>query len=168
MFIYYKICYWTSMKFQNSNSTNTLIHYLDCFNTNYITFRSIESFKYYFFEMKNVCDVNYWFFKNIVFVEMKSSKLINYSTNMCRSSQGPTVTMKQESDIKMSRNMFKRLIFFCTSKTQLWKCNVWEDVHSHNETKNLLLLFWLKTHFWNRLVESALQFTRLDKCQAYT
>jgi hypothetical protein len=85
MFIYYKMCYSTSMKFQNSNSSNTLTHYLSCFSTNYITFRSIESFEYYFFEIKNVCDVNYWFFKNIVFVEMKSSKLINYSTKQPRS-----------------------------------------------------------------------------------
>lgn len=104
------------MKFQNSNSTNTLIHYLGCFNTNYITFRSIESFEYYFFEIKNICDVSYWFFKNNVFIELKSSKLINYSTSICQSSQGPTVTMKQKSDIKWVEKCIKDWYSFALQK----------------------------------------------------
>jgi hypothetical protein len=36
-------------------------------------------------------------FKNVSFVEMKISKLINYSTNMCQNCQGITLIVSQSS-----------------------------------------------------------------------
>jgi len=50
-------------------------------------FRNVEIFKFYFFKQKLVKE-------RIVFVEMKISKLINYSTNMCWSCLGTMVFIK--------------------------------------------------------------------------
>jgi hypothetical protein len=60
------------------------------FNTNYVNFEKVESFleKYkiiFFFQGK------YGIVMNVLFVKMKISKLINYSTNMCWSCQGAMV-----------------------------------------------------------------------------
>jgi hypothetical protein len=41
----------------------------------------------------------YWILKNVSFVEMKISKLINYSTNMCQNCQGIILIVFQSSPI---------------------------------------------------------------------
>jgi len=55
--------------------TLCIAQYLDSFNTNYIIFRNAEIFTKYFI------------FRNISFVKMESSNLIDYLTNMCGSGQ---------------------------------------------------------------------------------
>jgi hypothetical protein len=53
-----------------------------------------ETMKFYFeiFRKEFFFEGKYWIFKDILFVEMKSSKLINYSTYMCGSWQCITNT----------------------------------------------------------------------------
>jgi len=55
----------------------SLPSYLGQFDTNYIIFRNVEIFKNYFFQIKKYCEENSGYFKNISFVEMNVSQLIN-------------------------------------------------------------------------------------------
>ncbi len=47
--------------------------------------------KNYLFQIKRYCEGNEWILGIFSFVEMKISKLINYSTDMCWNGQGTTV-----------------------------------------------------------------------------
>jgi hypothetical protein len=67
-----------------------LNHIFHCiFNTNYIIFRNGEIFKKLFFpNQKNIVKDNSEYLGIFPFVQMKISKLINYSTIMCGNGQG--------------------------------------------------------------------------------
>jgi len=56
--------------------------YLGSFNTNYIIFRNVD-FLGKKIQITKICDGNCWNFKNILFVKMKISILINDSTDLC-------------------------------------------------------------------------------------
>ncbi len=69
--------------------------YVGSFDTDYIICRNVENFKHLFFLQRFIFyflflgEGKYWIFRNILVLELKISKLINYSTNMCwRSCQG--------------------------------------------------------------------------------
>ncbi len=66
------------------------------FNNNYIIFRNVEISKTYVFHIKKYCEEKYWIFKNIPCVEMKYSKLINYSTDICWNGQGIIVSKLEQ------------------------------------------------------------------------
>ncbi len=57
----------------------TLVSTLAQFDTNYTIFRNVEIFKNYFFPNQKIIyrERKQWIFKNISFVEMNVSKLIN-------------------------------------------------------------------------------------------
>ncbi len=57
------------------------------FDTNYIIFKNVEILFQNFFAFENKIKFDE-IFENISFVKMESSKIIIYSTNMCRSYQG--------------------------------------------------------------------------------
>ncbi len=69
-------------------------------------------FKYFFSEAKIKFD---GIFENISFVKIESSKLINYSTNMCRSGQGTTVVVRP-------RKVVNKLSFYDDKDNEWVKC----------------------------------------------
>jgi hypothetical protein len=48
---------------------------LGSFNTNYIIFRNVEIFKFFFCSKKKIWEIKYWIFKNILYVNFKFSKM---------------------------------------------------------------------------------------------
>jgi hypothetical protein len=66
--------------FINGVCLYTISCYLGSLDTSYIIFRNVEFFK--FFLTKNLSRKIYGSFSNILFAEMKISKLINYSTDL--------------------------------------------------------------------------------------
>jgi len=59
--------------------------YVGSFDTDYIICRNVENFKHLLFLQSffSFGEGTYRIFRNILFLELKISKLINYSTNMC-------------------------------------------------------------------------------------
>jgi hypothetical protein len=64
-------------------------YYLGRFDTNYIIFKNVETF-HQKNQLTKSCEGIYWVFKNILLVEMKTSKLINYLMDMRQTWQGLT------------------------------------------------------------------------------
>ncbi len=70
-------------------------------STHYIIFRNVENFKSIFFSNNNFSEEEEkkfdGIFEKISFVKIESSKLINYSTNMCQSGQTCTKIMNRSN-----------------------------------------------------------------------
>jgi hypothetical protein len=54
-------------------------------------FKNVKIVRNYFLQRKINCEMKFFFLKNILFVEVKISKLMNYSTNICQSCKGTRV-----------------------------------------------------------------------------
>jgi hypothetical protein len=87
---------WLLKRIFNMFHIHLIPYYLGQFDTNYIIFRIVEIFKNYFFQIKKYCEGYQWIFGNIPSVEMKISKLINYSMAMCWNGQGTTVSFENQ------------------------------------------------------------------------
>jgi hypothetical protein len=69
------------------------------FETDYIVFRNVDNFEKIILKENKEFDK---IFENMSFTKMKSSNLINYSTNMCQIDQG-TMVLSMAHRKKMSR-----------------------------------------------------------------
>ncbi len=78
----------TSLLVMNVLFFITIVGYIVSFHTNCIIFRNVETFLLNFFQGIFCVKGKHWILRNFLFFEMKTSKLINYSTNMCQSCQG--------------------------------------------------------------------------------
>jgi len=70
---------------------NEIPYYLGSFNTNYIIFRNVETFKGFFFQITKFCEGKYWIFGIILFFKNEFSKVIIYSISMCQTTKGTTI-----------------------------------------------------------------------------